>query len=52
LRWRSSDFDGVVVFQIEEDPVITAAKTEASERGLQFFYITGAASQIASKESA
>jgi hypothetical protein len=42
----SSEFDGVV-FQIEEDPSITAAETEASERGLQFFYITRAASQIA-----
>lgn len=29
-----SDSDGVVVFQIEENPVIAATKTEAGERWL------------------
>jgi hypothetical protein len=29
-----SDFDGVIIFQIEEYPVIAAAETKASERGL------------------
>jgi hypothetical protein len=42
-----SDFDGVVVFQIEEDPVIAAAETEAGERGLQFFYVTSTAGEVA-----
>ena len=35
-----SDFNGIVVFQIEKDPVIAAAETEAGEWRLQFFYIT------------
>jgi hypothetical protein len=34
---HGSDFDGVIVFEIEEDPVIAAAETEARERRLQFF---------------
>ena len=42
-----SDFNGVIVFQIEEDPVIAAAETEAGEWRLQFFYITGTAGEVA-----
>jgi len=32
-----SDFDGAVIFQIEEHAVVAAAETETGERGLQFF---------------
>ena len=31
-----SDFDGVIVFQIEEDPVIAATETEAGSGGFSF----------------
>jgi len=41
------DFDGGVVFQIEEDPIIAAAETKAGERRLQFFHITGTAGEVA-----
>jgi hypothetical protein len=41
------DFDGVSVFQIEEHAIVAAAKAEADERGLQFFYITSAAGEVA-----
>jgi hypothetical protein len=34
-----SDFNGFGVFQIEKEPVITPAETEAGERRLKFFYI-------------
>ena len=42
-----SDFDSVVVFQIEEEPVFAAAETKAVERGLQFFHITGTGGEVA-----
>ena len=41
-----SDFNGTVVFQIEEDPVIAATEAEAGNWRLQFFYITGPAGEV------
>lgn len=43
---NGSDFNGVVIFQIEEYPVIAAAETEADERRFQFFHITRPAEEI------
>lgn len=42
-----SDFNGGVALQIEENPVIATAETEACERRLQFFHITGTAGEVA-----
>jgi len=34
----SSDFDGAVIFQIEEHAVVAAAETETGERGASVLF--------------
>ncbi len=41
------DVDGGGVFEIEEDAVIAATKSEAGERRLECFYLAGTVSQEA-----
>lgn len=41
-----SDFNGFVIFQVEEDPVLAAAETEARKRRLKFFHVTGPAGEV------
>lgn len=43
----SSDFDGIVVFQIEEEAIVAASETKACERGLQLFHISGMVGEVA-----
>ena len=41
------DVDGLLVSLIEEHPVVAAAETEAGERRLELFHVTGAVGQVA-----
>src|SRR5271154_2818376 len=41
------DFNGVIAFQIEENPVVAATQTEAGKRRLQSFYVARAAREVA-----